>query len=81
MYCIAAGKGRPWAQEENSCGPHRADGPTGDLGKKKKNHARLMAQNSRASLDLKGTRQMGITPISWVLVKITLVLVKISVDK
>lgn len=36
MYCIAAGKGRPWAQEENSCGPHRADGPTGDLGKKKK---------------------------------------------
>lgn len=48
---------------------------------KKKNHARLMAQNSRASLDLKGTRQMGITPMSWVLVKITLVLVKISVDK
>lgn len=72
--------GRPWAQEENSCGPHRADGPTGDLGEKK-NHARLMAQNSRASLDLKGTRQIGITPISWVLVKITLVLVKISVDK
>ena len=30
-----------------------------------------MAQNSRASLDLKGTRQMGITPV----------LVKISVDK
>lgn len=55
--------------------PHRRSG------KKKKNHARLMAQNSRASLDLKGTRQMGITPMLWVLVKITLVLVKISVDK
>ena len=61
MHCIAAGKAMDprrkqlWATQGRW--PHRRSG------KKKKNHARLMAQNSRAFLDLKGTRQMGITPI------------------
>lgn len=41
------------------------------LKKKKKFYARIMAQNSRESLDLKGTRQMGILDIP----------VKINVDK
>ena len=39
--------------------------------KEKKSHARIMAQNSRESLDLKGTRQMGIMDIP----------VKINVDR
>lgn len=39
--------------------------------KKKEFYARIMAQNSRESLDLKGTRQMGIMDIP----------VKINVDK
>ena len=66
MHCTAAGKAMDprkqlWATQ----------GGWPNMRSEKKNHARVMAQNSRASLDLKGTRQMGITPV----------LVKISVDK
>ena len=68
IHCSAAGKAtRP--KKEIAMGHTRQTAPYAV--RKKKFHARIMAQNSRVSLDLKGTRQMGITHVS----------VKINVDK
>lgn len=66
-HCSAAGKATK-PKKEIAMGHTRQIAP---YSLKKKFHARIMAQNSRVSLDLKGTRQLGITNVS----------VKINVDK
>ena len=68
LYCCSEGHG---PKKKTTVGHTGQTAPYVIWKRKKKIHARVMAQNSRASLDLKGTRQMGITPV----------LVKTSVGK